>query len=748
MLLVMNRLKGIAAICGCAVGSLMAPMYANAMEAAIEEVTVTASRAELQVQKTPYAVYSLGSNVLAEDAPRNLPEALTRMPGVNLQKTANGQGSPFIRGFTGYRTLMLIDGVRYNNSVYRDGPSEYFSLIDSQTIAQIDLINGPGSVLYGSDAIGGTLSLNTRAPNYLQEEEGVYLNAEQSFRFASAEHSQLSRTEVDLGDGKTWGLRLGLSLKDFGDAETARLGKQPHTGYDESAYDLRFDAQLSDQWQVQAAHQHLEQDDVWRTHTTIFAQPFLGAASSTTGTTIGSDLRNSKDQARELSYVKFIGSDFGDLLGGSLDIVDQVQLTVSEQHWREEALRIRSNGQLSSEGNSATFKEFAWRFINIVARALVSLGQRPDYNNILKYVTDIEPLFCEYMDWWLPKNAERGWLEDINDLTHEVEKQYRVNPKAAKYSKPRTEALKRYIEQADVSDTIVLGLLSALRYDKTYFDKIVASLLPLLEKLTTGKAAELIAPNYFDANDDRPIFDWMQIIRKKGIVYIGLDSLTDKEVGGVVGNSMLADITSTLGWIYKHGVEHGMLNGKANVLPKIFLHADEINDVMGDEFLPLVNKGGGAGLNITAYTQSRSDIEAKMGSAAKARQVEGNFNNLIMLRVKEKTTAQLLTDQLPEVQIKTLSSVSGANDSSDTSSSVDFTSAIQDHIIKVNVPMLDPSHITSLPKGQAFCLLDGGQLWKVRFPLPVEDETDLPGNIKEMVTEMKKNYHTADSWWE
>jgi hemoglobin/transferrin/lactoferrin receptor protein len=319
----------------------------NSANEPVEEVTITASRAELQVQKTPYAIYSLSSNVIAEDAPRNLPEALTRLPGVNLQKTANGQGSPFIRGFTGYRTLMLIDGVRYNNSVYRDGPSEYFSLIDSHTIGQIDLINGPGSVLYGSDAIGGTLSLNTRVPSYLQESEAPYLNAEQLVRFASAEHSQLSRTEVDLGRGKVWGLRLGLSLKKFGDVETAQLGKQAHTGYDESAYDLRFDTQINAQWQLHAAHQHLAQDDVWRTHTTVYAQPFLG-------TSIGSDLQNSKDQARELSYLKLIGNELG--------IIEQVQLTFSEQNWREEALRIRSNAKQQREFFDSTMQGFDLQF--------------------------------------------------------------------------------------------------------------------------------------------------------------------------------------------------------------------------------------------------------------------------------------------------------------------------------------------------------------------------------------------------
>jgi len=93
-------------------------------------------------------------------------------------------------------------------------------------------------------------------------------------------------------------------------------------------------------------------------------------------------------------------------------------------------------------------------------------------------------------------------------------------------------------------------------------------------------------------------------------------------------------------------------------------------------------------------------------------------------------------------------SVSGASDSSDTESSVDFTSSTQDRISMLRVPTLEPGHITSLPKGQAFCLLDGGQLWKVRFPLPVEDAgEDMPKNLQALTREMDKNYHTAEQWW-
>jgi len=407
----------------------------------------------------------------------------------------------------------------------------------------------------------------------------------------------------------------------------------------------------------------------------------------------------------------------------------------------------RISNQLSAEGNSSAFKEFAWRFINIVARALVSIGKRPDYNNILQYVTDIEPLFVEYLESWLPQHAEQGWVEDINDYTAVVENEWKRNPRLVKFSNPRTEAIKRYVEGMGTKDNIVLGLLSTLRYDRNYFDKLVASLLPLLEKLTTGKVGELIAPDYFNVEDERPIIDWTQAIRKKAIIYIGLDAMTDMDVASAVGNSMFSDLVSTAGYIYKHGFEHGMLGGRENAMPKICIHADEFESLMGPEFLPMVNKSGGSGCQVTAYTQSRGDIEARMGDRAKASQIEGNFNNLIMLRVKEKVTAELLTDQLPDVEVSQKMTVSGAADSSDTESTVDFTTNTQDRISMLAVPMLDPSNIIALPKGQAFCLLDGAHLWKVRFPMLDDDAEDIPETLQALTREMQKNYNTADGWW-
>ncbi|EAB5457736.1 hypothetical protein DTY81_20190 [Escherichia coli] len=262
------------------------------------------------------------------------------------------------------------------------------------------------------------------------------------------------------------------------------------------------------------------------------------------------------------------------------------------------------------------------------------------------------------------------------------------------------------------------------------------------------RLAELLAPDYLDMSDARPIFDWEQVIRKKAVVYIGLDALSDSEVASAVGNSMFADLVSVAGHIYKHGMHAGLPAGGAgkNV---VNLHCDEFNELMGDEFIPLINKGGGAGMQVTAYTQTSSDIEARIGNAAKTAQVQGNFNNMIMLRVRENRTAELLTTQLPQVEIYTKTLVSGHQDTADVSAGQDFTSSTQDRVGTVKVPLLEPADIVTLPKGQAFALLEGGQLWKIRMPLPAGDTDDvlMPESISRVAEAMRQNYHSGEGWW-
>ncbi|EDV3997189.1 type IV conjugative transfer system coupling protein TraD [Salmonella enterica subsp. enterica serovar Mbandaka] len=410
----------------------------------------------------------------------------------------------------------------------------------------------------------------------------------------------------------------------------------------------------------------------------------------------------------------------------------------------------RVAGQLSGDGNNAAFREFAWRFVNIIARALVALGERPDYTLIMRYVNNIADLYIRY--------AEKIIHEQLPALQTQIENNQQVlgEEDVPRNMQGQPDALRIWAIEVALSseegkklyDPILDGLRSAVRYDRTYFDKIVASLLPLLEKLTTGKTAELLSPDYQDIDDTRPIFDWEQIIRKKAVVYVGLDALSDSEVASAVGNSMFADLVSVAGHIYKHGINAGLPGGKEGK-SLINLHCDEFNELMGYEFIPLINKGGGAGMQVTAYTQTSSDIEARIGNAAKTAQVQGNFNNLIMLRVRENRTAELLTTQLPQVEIYTKTLVSGHQDTADVNAEQDFTSSTQDRVGTVKVPLLEPADIVTLPKGQAFALLEGGQLWKIRMPLPAGDADDvlMPESIEKIAEEMRRSYHSGESWW-
>lgn len=409
----------------------------------------------------------------------------------------------------------------------------------------------------------------------------------------------------------------------------------------------------------------------------------------------------------------------------------------------EVATRIA--GQLSGEGNSAAFREFAWRFVNIIARALNALGQRPDYLLIQRHVVNIDALFIEYAQHYFSKHAPRSWEAIVKIEGTLTDK---TVPRHMTGRDKRVVAIEQYLSQSRVFDPVLEGLRSAVRYDRTYFDKIVASLLPLLEKLTTGKISQLLAPNYSDVTDPRPIFDWMQVIRKRAVVYVGLDALSDPEIASAVGNSMFSDLVSIAGHIYKHGIDDGLPDARVETRVPINAHLDEFEGLMGDEFLPLINKGGGAGVQISAYTQTLSDIEARIGSRPKAGQIIGNFNNLIMLRVRETATAELLTNQLPKVEVSAKSLVSGATDSSDPHGTTTFTSNTQDRITTANVPMVEPAHVIALPKGQAFGLLEGGTLWKIRIPLPSpESDAAMPRDLQALAADMRRRYTDAPDWW-
>jgi hemoglobin/transferrin/lactoferrin receptor protein len=136
---------------------------------------------------------------------------------------------------------LLVDGIRLNNSTFRDGPNQYWSTVDALAVEQLEVVKGPAAVMYGSDAIGGTVNALMRSLRY-GFGEGTLWSGSTYYRYGSAEHAVLGRGEFGAAERDHWGFNLGLTGKLFGDVRGgSEVGRQPHTGYDE--YDTDFKAE-------------------------------------------------------------------------------------------------------------------------------------------------------------------------------------------------------------------------------------------------------------------------------------------------------------------------------------------------------------------------------------------------------------------------------------------------------------------------------------------------------------------------
>lgn len=419
----------------------------------------------------------------------------------------------------------------------------------------------------------------------------------------------------------------------------------------------------------------------------------------------------------------------------------------------EVATRIAN--QMPGEGQSAAFREFVWAFVNQIAKGLVLLGRTPSYPMLKQYSADVEPLFIDVMELlyqrhnhdYRPRLAE---YEAALLMPAEKRRDAGFNfviPRAMNDRGQRGKAFwllfREVGEQLSLTPTerdVALSMMKAFQTDASYMAKLVASLDPFLEKMTTGAVSRLIAPDFTDPTRD--VFSWSQIIQARGIVYIGLDALSDAEVAATVGNSMFADLTSVAGRLYKHGADHGLpAYPKTGYQPKICLHADEFNELAGPEFVPMLNKAGGAGVQVTAYTQTLPDIEARVGSKSKAEQMLGNFNTVVMLRVLNESTARLLVEKTNKVNVSDIATFSGSSDNPDITSSVRFHASTQSREVSQSVELLRTSDLAKLPKGQAFALLDGNNLYKLRIPLLRYNTREaVPDDIDAVAREMEKNY--------
>ncbi len=362
----------------------------------------------------------------------------------------------------------------------------------------------------------------------------------------------------------------------------------------------------------------------------------------------------------------------------------------------------------SNSGNSASFTAFAFRALNLVAQGLVETGKRPS---------------IKQLRYFIEGGAESLLVNAIECHADRVEPDWKISAepfftkaKAGKAKKMETitnpdwlaiiEWYKTTMSNGPNGSEGIDGLLSLVEHNHAHFSKMIATLIPVLNMLTSGDLGDLLSPNEEDPNDHRAIFDTSTIISGKHVLYVGLDSLSDSIVSSAIGSIVLADFASVAGMIYNRGIKPG----------RISMFVDEAAEVVNEPFIQILNKGRGAGFQVVMATQTFPDIVARLADEAQARQIIGNCNNLITLRIKDGETQKFVVETFGQTYIQTVqkSISSGVN----SAENIINYSGNSGQSLTLGEHDLFPQHLLGhLPNFHYIASIAGGRVIKGRLPI-------------------------------
>lgn len=255
----------------------------------MEHVVVTGHRRSVSEFRTEKAVTVTGESAIATRPAGSTADALREVTGVLIQKTTAGHGTPIIRGLIGKNIVLLYNGVRLNKPTFRSGGNQYLSTIDAEALTRIEVVRGPGSVLYGSDAVGGMVNTITHPPSFTDGE--VHWMPRVRFRFTSADMGQGIHLGMERA-GPSVSARLGITARSLGNLNPGgAIPVHDPTGYDEAGGHAIVAFKLSEQQTLRCDLLQLTQNEVPRfdqyangSHQTYLYDPqkrFLGMVEYT-----------------------------------------------------------------------------------------------------------------------------------------------------------------------------------------------------------------------------------------------------------------------------------------------------------------------------------------------------------------------------------------------------------------------------------------------------------------------------------
>ena len=400
-------------------------------------------------------------------------------------------------------------------------------------------------------------------------------------------------------------------------------------------------------------------------------------------------------------------------LGRANDFI-QFHLAYPEESVRIDPLRNFSNNfeiaeriraLLASGGSADTFSNFSWLAVNNLVEGMMLCYEKPTLMRIRMLLEGgIENLVSKAVESYARK------VDSDYDNHRKSFKTKDLSP--VEVAELWCNFYRRYIEP-NHPHAGLNGLISQFHHDAEHFSKMVASLQPIMQMLTSGSIAPLLSPTG-DEGDMRPLLDMKRIVDQNLVAYFGFDAMKAGQTASAIGSLLLADLTSVAGSRYDYAQRLGQKMTPVNVF------VDEASEVVNDPFIQMLNKARGAGFRIWVATQTYADFQSKLQDKAKATQVLANVNNIIAFRTTEQETQKYFCDPIPKTRLKYVMRTQGQN--TDSKEPIVHGANFGERLMEEEADLVPPQLLGMLPGLEYFARISGGLIVKGRIPILVTPE--------------------------
>jgi hemoglobin/transferrin/lactoferrin receptor protein len=193
-------------------------IYLNKQSEQLDEIVISVFKKEEKSKRIAEQIAVLSSKNIQKLSPQTSADLLAIIPGIKVQKSQFGGGSPVIRGMESNRVLLVVDGVRMNNAIYRKGHLQSSITIAPNLLDKIEVVFGPSSVIYGSDALGGVIHYYTKTPKLSENNE---VKSQFFSRFSSINQEITTNVSAEVSFNN-WASFTSISYSDFGELKAGK----------------------------------------------------------------------------------------------------------------------------------------------------------------------------------------------------------------------------------------------------------------------------------------------------------------------------------------------------------------------------------------------------------------------------------------------------------------------------------------------------------------------------------------------